>query len=297
MKLSYLVLIPLAFASCNRQASTAHSSKKDLYVSRDFTAENQFSTNIEGPSFDKAGHLYVVNFRQDGTLGKIDANGQGEVFVTLPNKSIANAIQFNSQGEMLLADFVNHNVLKVNMQTKQVSVFAHDDRFNQPNDICITKKDVIYASDPSWKDNTGKLWKVTPEGKTILLLENLGTTNGITLSPDEKTLYVNESAQRKIWKYDLDAEGNVQNKTLFHEFTDFGMDGMKCDKKGNLYCTRHGKGTIAVLSPAGKLIREIPLKGKSCSNLVFGGKDKKTVYVTLQDRKGMEQFRVETPGK
>ncbi len=293
MKISYLALLSLALTGGLGQTVSSQS----LYVSRDFTAENQFSGNIEGPSFDKAGNLYVVNFKQDGTIGKIDANGQGEVFVTLPNQSIANAIQFNSKGEMLLADFVNHNVLKVNMQTKEVSVFAHDDRFNQPNDICITKKDVIYASDPNWKDNTGKLWKVTPDGKTTLVLENLGTTNGIELSPDEKTLYVNESAQRKIWKYDLDAQGNVKNKTLFHEFTDFGMDGMKCDKKGNLYCTRHGKGTIAVLSPTGKLIREIPLKGKSCSNLVFGGKDKKTVYVTLQDRRGMEQFRVETPGK
>lgn len=293
MKISYLFLIPLALMSGYSQTTSAQS----LYVSSDFTAENQFSGNIEGPSFDKSGHLYVVNFKQDGTVGKIDQNGQGEVFVTLPNQSIANAIQFNSKGEMLLADFVNHNVLKVNMQTKEVSVFAHDDRFNQPNDICITKKDVIYASDPSWKDNTGKLWKVTPDGKTTLLLDNLGTTNGIALSPDEKTLYVNESAQRKIWKYALDAEGNVKNKTLFHEFPDFGMDGMKCDTKGNLYCTRHGKGTIAVLSPAGKLIREITLKGKSCSNLVFGGKDKKTVYVTMQDRRGMEQFRVETPGK
>ncbi len=293
MKISYFFLIPLALMSGYSQTASAQA----LYVSRDFTAENQFSGNIEGPSFDKSGNLYVVNFKQDGTVGKIDQNGQGEVFVTLPNQSIANAIQFNSRGEMLLADFVNHNVLKVNMQTKEVSVFAHDDRFNQPNDICITKKDVIYASDPSWKDNTGKLWKVMPDGKTTLLLDNLGTTNGIALSPDEKTLYVNESAQRKIWKYALDAQGNVKNKTLFHEFSDFGMDGMKCDAQGNLYCTRHGKGTIAVISPSGKLIREIPLKGKSCSNLVFGGEDKKTVYVTMQDRRGMEQFRVETPGK
>lgn len=290
-----LLLLPVLLVACARKPASSQSS--NLYQSSDFTAENQFSGNIEGPSFDAAGNLYVVNFKQDGTIGKINAQGQGEVFVTLPNKSIANAIQFNSKGEMLLADFVNHNILKVNMQTKEVSVFAHDDRFNQPNDICITKKDVLYASDPKWKDNTGQLWRIDPDGKTTRLLENLGTTNGITLSPDEKTLYVNESAQRKIWKYDLDAQGNVQNKQLFHEFTDFGMDGMKCDQKGNLYCTRHGKGVIAILSPQGKLLREVPLKGKSCSNLVFGGKDKKTVYVTLQDRRGMEQFRVETPGK
>jgi gluconolactonase len=72
---------------------------------------------------------------------------------------------------------------------------------------------------------------------------------------------------------------------------------MKCDEKGNLYVTRYGKGTIAVLSPDGKLIREIELKGKNCSNLVFGGDGKKTVFVTLQDRKGMEKFKNDIAGK
>jgi len=72
---------------------------------------------------------------------------------------------------------------------------------------------------------------------------------------------------------------------------------MKCDKQGNLYICRYGKGVIAVLSPDGKLIREVQLKGKSCSNLVFGGKEGRSVYVTLQDRKGMETFRNDIPGK
>jgi sugar lactone lactonase YvrE len=117
------------------------------------------------------------------------------------------------------------------------------------------------------------------------------------LSPDEKTLYVNESIQRKIWKYDVDKAGNISNKKLFAEYPDFGFDGMKCDKAGNLYVARWGKGTIVVLSPAGKEIREIPLTGKHCSNLTFGGKDGKTVFVTLQDRKCMEMFKVAIPGK
>jgi sugar lactone lactonase YvrE len=84
---------------------------------------------------------------------------------------------------------------------------------------------------------------------------------------------------------------------LFAEFTDFGFDGMKCDAKGNLYVTRHGKGAIAVLSPDGKVIREVLLKGKSCSNLVFGPPNGKTVYVTLQDRKGLERFTNDIAGK
>ena len=277
---------------CQVQAQTS-----ELFVAEDFTKENLFTNNIEGPSFDKQGNLYVVNFEKDGTIGLVKQNGEAELFLTLPTGSTANSIQFDSKGTMYLADFTGHNVLQVNMKTKEVSVYVHNDAFNQPNDICINKKDQIFASDPNWKESTGKLWRIDKGGKAVLLTDQMGTTNGIALSPDDKILYVNESVQRKIWRFDVDAKGNISNKKLLAEFSDFGFDGMKCDAKGNLYVTRYGKGVIAVLSPDGKLIREVSLKGKRCSNLVFGGPDGKSVFITLQDRKGMERFRNDVPGK
>ncbi|MDQ0105566.1 sugar lactone lactonase YvrE [Chitinophaga terrae (ex Kim and Jung 2007)] len=271
---------------------------QQLYKTKDLTAENMFSSNIEGPNFDKAGNLYIVNFQHDGTIGKIDPqNGNGVIFVTLPDSSVANGVHFNSKGTMFLPDFKGHNILMVDMDTKKVGVYVHSAKFNQPNDLCINRKDQIFVSDPKWADNSGQIWRVDANRTPVLLETNMGTTNGIELSPDEKTLYVNESVQRKIWKYKVDAAGNISGKDLFAEFPDFGFDGMKCDKAGNLYVARWGKGVIAVLSPAGTLMREIPLKGKQCSNLVFGGPDGKTVYVTLQDRKAVETFRVPIPGK
>lgn len=279
--------------------STVSAQKKTaLFEAQDLTQENTFSQNIEGPNFDKAGNLYVVNFQKDGTVGKINTkDGSGEVFVTLADSSTANSIVFNSEGNMYLADFKGHNILEVNMKTKAVSVYVHSPQFNQPNDICITSKGQLFATDPNWRASSGQLWRIDKGGNPVLLERRLGTANGIALSPDEKNLYINESVQRKIWRYDVDDAGNIFNKKLFAEFPDFGFDGMKCDKAGNLYVCRHGKGVIAVLSPDGKLIREVPLKGKLCSNLVFGGKDKKTVYVTLQDRKCIETFRVDIAGK
>lgn len=272
--------------------------KNGLYEATDLTQENMFSQNIEGPNFDKNGNLYVVNFQQDGTIGKINTtDGSGEIFVTLPEGSTANSIVFNSEGNMLLADFKGHNVLQVDMQTKKISVYVNTKQFNQPNDLCINSKGQLFASDPNWKEQNGQLWRIDDGGHPVLVEHHMGTTNGIALNPDENILYVNESVQRKIWKYDVDERGNLSNKRLFAEFPDFGFDGMKCDKKGNLYVCRHGKGVIAVLSPKGQLIREVALKGKLCSNLVFGGKDKKTVYVTLQDRKCIETFRVAIAGK
>ena len=119
-----IFLLFLLFCAC--------TSKDELYTPTDLTGENLFSENIEGPNY-RNGILYVVNFEKDGTIGMVDEKGNASVFVTLPDSSIANAIQFNSKGEMLLADFIGHNVLKVNMDTKEVSVLAHDTLFNQRN--------------------------------------------------------------------------------------------------------------------------------------------------------------------
>ena len=267
------------------------------YVATDHTAENLFTNNIEGPAFDKKGNLYVVNFGKDGTIGIVKPNGSAELFLTLPEGSTANSIKFDSKGNMYLADYTGHNVLKVDMKSKEVSSYVHDDRFNQPNDIIINRKDQIFASDPNWKEGTGQLWRVDQGGKAVLLTKDMGTTNGIALNPEENILYVNESVQRKIWAFDVDEAGNISNKRLFAEFPDFGFDGMACDNKGNLFVTRYGKGVIAILSPTGEVLKEVPLKGKRCSNLVFGGKNGKTVYVTMQDRKGIEKFQAENAGK
>ncbi len=157
----------------------------------------------------------MVNFQKDGTIGLVHPDGTVELFVTLPEGSTANAIQFDAAGNMLLADFTGHNILRVNMKTKEITVLCHNDEFNQPNDICINKKGQLFASDPSWKTSTGKLWRIDTDGKAVLLTSEMGTTNGIELSPDEKILYVNESVQHNIWAFDVDGQGNIGNKRLF----------------------------------------------------------------------------------
>lgn len=294
-RLSYILLFALsAFAVFSLSSCTG---SKKMFIAEDLTAENLFSTNIEGPAFDKNGQLYVVNYKHDGTIGKVAPDGTCSMFIELPVGSIANCILFDKQDNMFLPDFTGHNVLHVDMLTQKISVFCHEPRMYSPNDLCMNRNGQIFASDPDWKNSVGQLWRVDQDAKPVLLEANMGTTNGIELSPDEKTLYVNESIQLKVWKYDVDEKGNISNKKLFYKFDDFGLDGMKCDKKGNLYIARWGKGTIVVLSPQGKFIREIPLKGKQCSNIVFGGKGGKTMFITLQDRKCMEKVESDIPGK
>ena len=270
--------------------------KEKLFVSTPLTAEKSFTAGIEGPNCDAKGNIYVVNFARQQTIGKVTPEGKAEVFVTLPGKSTGNGIVFDKKGAMYVADYVGHNVLKVDMKTKKVTVFAHDPDMNQPNDLAIAPDGTLYASDPDWDKGTGQVWRIDADGKTTLVAKNMGTSNGIEVSPDGKTLYVNESVQRNVWAFDIAKGGTLRNKRLLKKFDDFGFDGMRCDGDGNLYITRHGKGTVAVLSPAGKVIREIDVLGKHPSNLCFGGPDGRTVYVTEVDKRRLVQFRVDTPG-
>lgn len=272
-----------------------------LYQSSLFTPPGGFTDGIEGPAVHPNGHLYCVNYQREGTIGQVTPSGECSLFVDLPNGSIGNGIRFHSDGRMLIADYTNHNILAVDMGSKEISVFANNPNMNQPNDICITRSDLVFASDPKWSDHTGQIWKSfgeADEHQMTCVEANMGTTNGIEVSPCEKHLYVNESIQRRIWKYDLSPEYLLTHKRLLIEFPNYGLDGMRCDSEGFLYATRYGKGTIVKLHPeTGKVLKEVKLSGKNCSNLAFGGKDGRRIYVTLQDTGNVDTFLVEDPGR
>lgn len=251
------------------------------FEAKDFTMEGLFTSGIEGPAVDRSGNIYAVNFESEGTVGVVSPEGEANLFIRLPEGSTGNGIQLNSAGDMLVADYTGHNILKVDMATKDVSVFAHSLSMNQPNDIAITKDDYLYASDPCWADSTGMLWLVTPNGEIRLLEDGMGTTNGIAVSLDGKRLYVNESRQLRLWVYDINSDKTLSGKRLFHTFEGYGLDGMCCDANGNLYVTRHEKGTVVILSPEGVLLKEVSVTGSKPSNIVINNG---IAYVTLQDR-------------
>jgi gluconolactonase len=289
-----ILLVLLIYSAIYSASDAQQRTVNDLFKSSVLTPVNSFTVGVEGPAVDRAGNIYAVNFSKQGTIGKITPQGEASIFIELPNGSIGNGIRFDSRGNMLVADYTNHNILKVDMTTGKLSVFAHESRMNQPNDIAIDSKDRLYASDPNWKAGTGRIWRIDNDGK-VTFLDSLGTANGIELSPDEKILYVN--ASRQLWAYDLSSAGSVSNKRLLVEFPDFGMDGMRCDIKGNLYIARFGKGVVVKVSPKGEVLREIALTGKRPTNVAFGGKDGRTIYVTLQDQGNLESFTVDLPGR
>jgi gluconolactonase len=169
-------------------------------------------------------------------------------------------------------------------------------RFSSPNDAVYDTEGNLYFTDPPYglKDqDADELKEITfngvylldTTGNVSLLDSTLTRPNGIALSPDEKTLYVaNSDAKRAIWMaYDL-TETGVTNPRVFFDATSMipdriGLpDGLKIDKKGNLFAT--GPGGVLILSPEGKHLGTI-LTGIETANCAFN-KDQSVLYITAE---------------
>ena len=294
------MLCELVVASLIASAAIAQETP---FQSRQITPAGEYTFGIEGPAVDAKGNLYVVNFGKPGTIGKLTKGAsQSELFAVLPEGSIGNAIRFDREGRMFVADYKKHNIFVVSPDGKNVETYFHSDDFNQPNDLTIAADGTIYASDPHWKHRDGQVWRIAKSadgnvvGEKMTAERRMSTTNGIDLSPDGKTLYVGESDTREIWSYRIDGI-RLLSPRLVKRFSDFDIDGLRTDTSGNLYVARILKGTVAVLTPSGKLKREIELKAKEPTNLAFGGNDGKTVFVTQRQGGFIESFRVDRPGR
>ncbi len=295
-----MFLCELAVAAIVASSAVAQEAP---FQSKQVTPAGEYTFGIEGPAVDERGNLYVVNFGKPGTIGKLAAGAsQSELFAVLPEGSIGNAIRFDREGRMFVADYKKHNIFLVSPDGKQVETYFHSDDFNQPNDMTIATDGTIYASDPHWKRREGQIWRIAKSadgnvvGEKMTAERRMSTTNGIDLSPDGKTLYVGESDTREIWSYRIDGTRLLEPK-LVKRFGDFDIDGLRTDTAGNLFVARILKGTIAVLTPAGKLKREIRLSAKEPTNLAFGGNDGKTVFVTQRQGGFVESFRTDHPGR
>lgn len=268
-----------------------------LFVATPLTPDHSFTSGVEGPAVDKAGNIYAVSYKETDTIGRVTPDGKAELWLKMPKGSLGNGIRFTPGGRMFVADYTGHNILEIDPATRKVSVFAHEGTMSQPNDIALAPDGTLWASDPNWKAGTGQVWRIDRDGKVTRVATSDSTTNGIEVSPNGKYLYVNESGSRRVWRFRIAKDHSLTDKKLLIEFPDFGMDGMRADIKGNLYVTRHGKGVVAIVSPKGKLIREVSVLGKSPTNITFGGPDGKTCYVTEVEKGRLVQFRAQYRGR
>ena len=190
--------------------AAASARAEPLFESRQLTPSGEYTFGIEGPAVDAAGNLYVVNHLRQGTIGKVAAGAtRSEPFAALPQGSVGVSIRF-SRDRMYVADYKGHTIFVFEPGATTPRVHFQSDRFNQPNDMALGRDGTLYASDPNWRRRDGQVWRIVPgpdgtvRGDVMASERKLTTTNGIDLSPDEKTLYVAESETREIWAYRID---------------------------------------------------------------------------------------------
>ena len=285
-------------------ASETKAAEDPLFVSKRTTPPGEYTSGIEGPAVDASGNLYVVNFGQRGAIGRLAAGAaQSQRFTSLPAGSIGNGIRFDREGRMYVADYAQHNIWVIESGETTPKSYFHSDRFNQPNDLAIAADGTLYASDPHFKVPIGgQIWRIARGadgkglGEVMSAPRRLGTTNGLDLSPDGKTLYVSESNSRQVWAYRLDGN-RLLDPRLVKGFPDFEVDGLRTDIDGRIYLARLLAGKIAIIKSDGSLLREVATTGKQPTNLTFGGPDGKTVYVTQKEGRFIEAFRVDRPGR
>ncbi|KAJ2552226.1 hypothetical protein EV175_003395 [Coemansia sp. RSA 1933] len=292
-------------SSSATSGTTAPVYKAEAYLT---SANSNFGELIEGAAVDKDGNFYAVHYNSaKAAAGK--AYTEQSLFYddTANTDTWFNAIRFNinSQGaqEAYLGDTGNHRVVRVqNLGNSYNSIhaetFCQDPAMLQPNDIAIASSTGrLFLSGMNYTTDTvigdGDLWTCDSQG-TAQKLGEFYRTNGIELSPDEKTLYLSSAANKDgavvsnvIYAFDVDSDkGTISNKRTFVDFAKLDntastdIDGMRTDTAGNLYVTRNGLGKVVKLSPSGELLACIETASTtSVTNLEFAGPDGKDLYI------------------
>lgn len=239
----------------------------------------------EGPAVAPDGRVYFTDQPNDQIHVWDEKDG---VSLWLEGTGRSNGMYFNADGQLLAcADLHNQLVLFDENKQMQVIYEGYDGKhLNGPNDLWIAPNGGIYFSDPYYhrdyweedhteaQDSRG-VYYLGPEEKVTKVIDDFTQPNGLIGTPDGKTLYATDINERKIWKYDIQPDGKLTNKTFF---APNGSDGMTIDHKGNVYLTM---GKVWVYSPEGELIEEIEVP-ESPSNVCFGGKKRDILFITAR---------------
>lgn len=243
-------------------------------------------TFTEGPAVKRVGDVYFTDQPNNKILKWSET--RNEVSVFMENSGRSNGLYFDKEGNLIAcADMENQlwsfdekgnkKVLIENFQGKKL---------NGPNDLWISPFGGIYITDPLYKR---PYWDRDPEmqqnGEHLYFLsadrvqlfrvdETLVKPNGVVGTYDGKKLYVADIGANKTYVYNIEEDGYLSNKQLFVEM---GSDGMTIDHRGNVYLTGNG---VTVFNAKGDQIAHIPVEEKWTSNVVFGGIERKTLFIT-----------------
>jgi len=252
----------------------------------------------EGPASDAQGNVFFTDQPNDRIL-KWSTDGKLSTFMHPSGRS--NGLCFDSQGNLWACADEKNELWSIDPAGKiTVVVKEFEGRLlNGPNDLWIRPDGGLYFTDPFYKRDYWKrgakvqpcegVYYLAPDRKLVRVVDDLTRPNGIIGTPDGRILYVTDIGARKTYAYDVRPDGALAGKRLFCEL---GSDGMTIDDKGNVYLT--GKGVI-VFDPSGKKIEQILVPGEPwTANVCFGGKDRKTLFITAC--KGLYSIRTQVGG-
>lgn len=235
----------------------------------------------------------------------------------------SNGLTLDREGRLIICEHGNRRVTRLDMRDGSLKVLAdryEGKRLNSPNDVIVKSDGAIYFTDPPYgltkQDDDPKkelkfngLYRLSGS-KLDLLTSELSRPNGLAFSPDETILYVaNSDPARKIWmRCPVKSDGTLGAGTVFQDVTsdnrDGLPDGMKVDKRGNLYCT--SPGGVRIFSPEGKHIGTINLpevphncawgkySGDPKSAALARNEDADTLYITA--RPNVYRIRMKVAG-
>jgi len=252
----------------------------------------------EGPTSDRDGNVFFTDQPNDRIL-KWAAGGGLSTFMQPAGR--ANGMYFDARGN-LLACADEKTELRAVGRGGRYEVLAQ--RFdgqplNGPNDLWIRPDGGLYFTDPFYKRSWWSYDTRPQDGEHVYFLgadrktlkrvtADMVRPNGITGTPDGRTLYVADAGARKTYAFDILADGSLANRRLHHEM---GSDGMTLDTEGNLYLTGQG---VSVIDRDGRKIEQIDVPEAWTANVAFGGRDRQTLFITAS--KGLYAIRMRVKG-
>lgn len=256
---------------------------------------------VEGPVWSPEGYLLFSDIPANQIIKYLP--GSVPTVFREPSGN-SNGLTYDPSGRLLMCEHTNRRVTRLE-PGGQLTVLAESyegKRLNSPNDIVVRSDGTIYFTDPPYGIPKGEkqelgfqgVYKISPEGKLSLLASDFERPNGVALSPDERTLYVDDTARRHVRAFDDAPDGSVSNGRVLAELKserEGAPDGMKVDRKGNLYVT--GPGGVWVFDKTGKHLGTIAMS-ELPANCGWGDKDFRTLYLTA--RTGLYKIRLKVAG-
>lgn len=250
----------------------------------------------EGPLWKDGAGLLFSDIKRN--LIDVWSPLDGSVKPWLQPSDSSNGITFDRQGRLVLTQMRLRRVARQELDGTITSLAStyNGKRFNSPNDIVVKSDGSVFFTDPDFNIPFGQtrelsfkgIYRITPTGVLVLLDSTFDKPNGICFSPDEKKLYVNESARCLIYVWDVIGDSLLINKKLFYTIPASGYaDGMKVDSAGNLYCA--GPTGVWIVSPTGQSLGRIAM-AENPSNCAWGDNDRKSLYMTA----GSSLYRIRT---